>query len=170
MATVNETRVKNLGLLCEKVVNGEVDFFDSKMLEQFDFEKSVTRFKKTKELAVRKSMIDSVNFELHFNVDKSKELLWDILFLGKYIDSKITEQDEKDEIAGRIQTVILEELKAFTLGTVVDDSINDLKESVVIFQKVRDALSHNQTGNVYSFKVILSTPEFTFIISQSICQ
>ena len=52
MATVSETRVKNLGLLCEKVVNGEVDFFDSKMLEQFDFEKAVTRFKKTKELGL----------------------------------------------------------------------------------------------------------------------
>ena len=37
-------------------------------------------------------------FKLYFDVNKSKDLLYDIIFLGKYIDSKITNEDEKNEI------------------------------------------------------------------------
>ena len=49
MSNANELRVKNLGILCEKIINVEIDFFQSKILERYDFEKATTRFKKTKE-------------------------------------------------------------------------------------------------------------------------
>jgi len=153
-------KIYELGKIVREIIDGKKSLFNDQTTENIFF--SIMRFNQLKEKSINKRMIDGVNYYLDFNLNDNKHMIWDMLFLSKVITKQITDPASIYEILKKINYTNL-------LGhqnnqqNLSSEEENKIKESVVIYQKVRDSLSHN----LGTATVRMDDEEKTYIIKNN---
>lgn len=146
MAVNIDAKTEKLFDACKKIINGENELYQS--VDLSDQEIVVASFQNLKEEHVNKIIHTPLSYTLEFDYAKSKSILWDLLFLRKFIlencdsKSKVELQKELDKKinstpsdADYVNVVIKN--SALTL-----EQEKVLTEAIILFQKLRDCLSH----------------------------
>ena len=143
----------NLSLheICGRIINGETELF--KILELSDNNIIIANFMQAKEIYIEKERHGETSYTLHFDYDYSKDVLWDIYFLGNYIYNK-SDPGTREEIEHKADSAvgvgynfsgISFDFKNLPNGF-SDSEIKRLKRAIIAVQKVRDTFGHSEVN------------------------
>lgn len=127
------------------------------------YDAAVARFMKLKETVVEKvyRLDSNYRYDLYFDLQESRKIIWDILFLAELIKSECsTDPDKKNKLEQSLKSkynlVNFTNSSASALSNVralevvpSDDgkSLEDvLKEAICIFDSIRNSFGHNEGG------------------------
>lgn len=142
------TEELNFHKICGRIINGETNLF--KELDLSDQDIIVANFMQTKEVYIEKERHGETSYTLHFDYEYSKNILWDIYFLGRYIYEK-SDLKTKEEIERKADSAVGSDYNYSGIDyefknlpdTFSDEDLKKLKRAIVAIQKVRDTFGHS---------------------------
>lgn len=109
------------------------------------YERIISSFVRKKDLILPK-----VNGEIIFDLDKDINTIWDIVFIAQYVIDYWEQMIKNNDVNKSFYNDCLQKLKkitvqinsSYSLEQVSTQYLEELKKSIVIFQKIRDSIEH----------------------------
>ncbi len=109
------------------------------------YEKIIANFIRKKD-----SILPKVNGTIEFDLDKDIKEIWDIVFISQYVINYWEKMIKNNDPNKQFYNDCLQKLKKLqiqikstaSLDLLPQDCLEELKKSIVIFQKIRDSIEH----------------------------
>lgn len=109
------------------------------------YEKIISNFIRKKDLVLPK-----INGQVEFDLDKDIQEIWDIVFIAQYVisywETMIKNNDENksfyNDCLQKLKKLQVQINSSYSLDLFPQNCLEELKKSIVIFQKIRDSIEH----------------------------